>query len=152
MSEGKWTCFNLQHLLLSRMPYECTPIIPRNNANFLGPNDFVMMSAIWSSVATCTPEISSVSSWSQICLNFVSMCLVQSFIWHSWWALEPHGCHYKGVLDLSMSCLGSEITICAIVFPWQLLKQPQIWLLLWIEKLMSVSLIPKILPLGPIWW
>ena len=45
-------------------------------ASLLGPNDFVMMSAIWSSVAICTPEISLASS-----LKFCLKCLVRSFIW-----------------------------------------------------------------------
>ena len=114
-SEVKWTCFNLQYPPLSRMPHEYTPIISQNNANFSGPNNFVMMSAIWSSVAICTLEISLASSRSQICLNLSRYALYDHLSDHSWWALGPHGCQYEGASDLSMSCLGSRITICAIV-------------------------------------
>ena len=63
-----------------RSLYSFTPIFVWNERNFSLPSDFVITSAIWCSVGTCSLLIFPVALWLQIYRNLVSMCFVWSLI------------------------------------------------------------------------
>ena len=71
---------HIQHSSLSKISYARTPIISQKYENFSAPSGFVIMFAICSCIATCRLEIIPWSSWSQTCLNLMSMCFVRSLI------------------------------------------------------------------------
>jgi len=68
---------HIQQPSSSKISHACTPVISQKYKNFLTPSSFVIISTICSCVAICQLEIIPWSSWSQTCLNLMSMC----FMW-----------------------------------------------------------------------